>query len=963
MENKMQIFPKYFHNSKYTVLGRITSYFILMILCFGMLYGFFTNATFATCSSRNSNLTSKINHSHRVRPKAFEGSLLLSQAPRLYETASLTLRLESLVDEPLRATVRFVIPQGMFFVGEDGSFLQKTTDDFVLPQNPAMFQDVYLPAKSSAQYFVTVTVVKTGNYTLQASVYTSPEHQPRMAKIPQHFFTYFSVSNTQSNFSDADEGPTFKNLHYRRVMRVKPEAQKLAPKKANLDTVTVRGTAAYFDDNELRELPIRSLKVILFDSNRSFDDKIATTYTDEQGKYDFSIKNIDREDNSKRDLYVTFYFENNVISIQDRGDRLYQFSSEIVFDVPDEELEFHLLLDLQDTLRGLGTIYNTIMEAHDFLMKKVGWERDVIPIQWPASGTYYEVRSIGFNFFEVINIAHGDEWHRISMFHEYGHAVMTSAYGNDMNKIPFGDYNQPHWVFTVSDGKFAMSEGWAEFMEAVVDDNALNVTGYINADVPNIESNKWWTGDIEGNGSNTRGEIVEGAVASMFWDLTDTAASQDKTPGVDDDGISDMFIQLWEILTSDRPIDIIEVAMAWQKHNFDNYDELELIYATHGILLRHNSPPTITITHPPAEDAVADTLYAITWIADDKDNETYTVDLFFDTDNIPGGETPITTIVPNDVARFEWNTSRIPEGTYYIYAIARDIRAGENEDYSDGLLVVDHSPLLPPTVTSPTHPEQSRWYANNSPQFTLKTIPYKPKRQYSYLLNKTPNAIPDSSSETDVVENRLSFNNLSEGTRWLHIRAQDDLGYWTDATHFRINIDVSKPSKVENVHWVNGKTNIDVALLPISIELAWDAADDEVGGIAQYHIQVYANPAGVKSPNISVDNLFFEDAVDENTLSSNFIADEDYTYFARVRAEDRAGLLGSWSPISAGVTIPRQHPWDVNRNNKVDIEDLILVEVHFSEEALSTPASNADVNGDGVIDILDLVLVGQHFGE
>jgi hypothetical protein len=951
VENNMQIVLRYFHNSKYT-------YFILLILCLWILHGFSDSAISAICSIRNpdpslrsrAGLANETNYAYRIRPKAFEGSLSLSQAPRLYETALLALHLESLIDAPLRAKVRFVIPQGMFFVGEDGSFLQ----------NPALFQDIYLPARSATQCFVTVAAVKIGNYTLQASVSTSLEHHST-----QHFFTYLSVSDTQSTFSDI---PRFQSGE---VVRVTP---KLAPRKADLrlpaapaaqaGMVTVRGTATYFDDNELRELPIRGLRVILFDENNKFPDEvIATTYTNEQGEYDFSVKNIDREDNSKRDLYAIFSFENNVLSIQNGKNRLYEFPSEIIFDAQDGKWEFHLLLNQQDTMRGLGAIHNTIMAAHDFLMNKVGWERDAIQIRWPASDifSYYEVKSIGFHISEVINIIHGDEWQRIAMFHEYGHAVMTSAYGNDLNKIPQGDYGA-HWLFTVSDREFAMSEGWAEFMEAAVDDDALNVTGYINADIPNIESNKWWTGDIDGNGSNTRGEIVEGAVASVFWDITDTAISHDTTPGVDDDGISDMFSQLWEILTNDQPIDIIEVARSWQKRNFDNYDELELIYATQSILLRPNFPPTITLTSPPAEGAVADISYTITWIAYDKDNEAYTVDLFFDTDSISGGETPIKTMIPNSITNFEWDTSNIPDGRYYIYAIVRDIRAGESKDYSDGLLVVDHSPLTPPVVTSSTHPEQSLWYANDSIQLTLRTTPYNPKRQYSFVLNKTPDTIPDTKSENDVVENSLSFSNLPEGTWWLHIRAQDDLGYWTNATHFQINIDISKPSRVENVHWVNDKTivaefariRVDVA----SIELAWDAANDNISGVAQYHIQIYANPSGVKSPNISVDNLFFEDAVEGNTLSKIFTVDEGHTYFARVRAEDHAGLLGNWSLISAGVTVPRQHPWDVNRDNKVDIADLILVETHFGEEG-----SDADVNGDGVIDILDLVLVGKHLGE
>ncbi|MFQ6043374.1 MAG: hypothetical protein ACE5PV_21180, partial [Candidatus Poribacteria bacterium] len=515
-ENNMQIASQSCHKLRYAALNRKTLFFILLILCLWTLSVF--SGEVAVCSARNSDLTHKTDYANRIRPEAFKGKLSLSQAPRLYETASLTLSLESLIDKPLRAKVRFVIPQGMFFIGDDGAFMS----------NPALFQDIYLAGKSTTQCSAAVTVVKAGNYTLQASVYIPSGRHSQTAQITRHFFVYLSVSDTQSTSNDISDYSTPLRFPSREVVRVKPgAAAKLAPPKADSGMVAVRGTAVYFDDNELRELPIRGMRVTLFDENNEFfDEEIATTYTNERGEYYFSTKNIDREDNSKRDLYVIFSFENDVLYIQDKNDRLYEFSSETIFDAQDGEWEFHLELDLQDTFRGLGAIHNTIMKAHDFLMNRVEWERDAIRIRWPANGkfSYYEMRWIGFDIDEVINIIRGDEWQRIAMYHEYGHAVMTSAYGNDPDKIPFGDYDIPHQLFTVSDRKFAMSEGWAEFMEAAVDDNALNVTGYINADTPNIESNRWWTGDVDGNGSNAHGEIVEGSVASVFWDITDTAA-------------------------------------------------------------------------------------------------------------------------------------------------------------------------------------------------------------------------------------------------------------------------------------------------------------------------------------------------------------------------------------------------------------------------------------------------------
>lgn len=55
--------------------------------------------------------------------------------------------------------------------------------------------------------------------------------------------------------------------------------------------------------------------------------------------------------------------------------------------------------------------------------------------------------------------------------------------------------------------------------------------------------------------------------------------------------------------------------------------------------------------------------------------------------------------------------------------------------------------------------------------------------------------------------------------------------------------------------------------------------------------------------------------------------------------------------------------WDVNRDQKIDIFDLVLVGKHFGEHITGEPENNPDVNGDGIVDIFDLVLIGIHFGQ
>jgi len=860
------------------------------------------------------------------------------------DNATLLLSIRSNLPETAQAQIWFRLPRGLS------------------PRSPDRLDRIYLPPyAANQQYSVLIHVEKPGSYPLQASIYATLAGG-RM--VIQHFYTYLFVTPSQSRAGAEPFDEPMENLPLRtRVGAVRAF-------RAAAGEVTVRGAVVYFDDNEGVELPVHRPQVSLYlDDPLGKDIKIATTFADERGAYRFeNLTNPELKDGRRRDLYVVVRLDNTVLSIENQQRQVYELRSETVRDVPDGETMIDVSLDALNPNRGLGHIFNTIQLEHAFLLNRLDWERDrPVRVVWPGTGSvsYYFAQQLGGQVStETITIAHGeDQWRRITMFHEYGHAVMTAAYSYNYDAVPTGSYQGDHRLETVSDPGFAFNEGWAEFMEAAVDNRALNVTGFLDQETPNLESNSWWTGHIEGKGLNVRGETVEGAVASILWDIFDTADSIDHQPNVDDDRIPERLDLLWEILINDKPQDITGVAMAWRKRGFPMLEELEEIYATHHALSRLNTAPTFRFTSPPIAGGLADKTFQITWESADLDGDDFTIDLFYDPDGRPRGSALIQAELAN-LSDFNWNTTFVAEGKYYLRAVVKDSRNGTTDVYSDGFVIVDHTPLLPPIINSTTHPDPARWYADNSPQLDLLTQPTAINaRQYSYVLDREPGTIPDTIPDAGIRNNALILVGLGDAAWWVHVRAYDESGYWTDASHFAIKIDSTPPSVVSNLRWVT----IPPSLPPLAggegqaptseITLEWRAVDD-TSGIIAYHVQIAVNSRDFQS------NLHLDETVDGKVTRYTFTGVPGATYYARVKAENGANLLSrNWSSVTPGYTLNKPPAYDVNRDGVVDITDLVRVASHFGESITAPLAAHPDVNGDGVVDIFDLVLVAKHFGE
>ncbi len=97
-------------------------------------------------------------------------------------------------------------------------------------------------------------------------------------------------------------------------------------------------------------------------------------------------------------------------------------------------------------------------------------------------------------------------------------------------------------------------------------------------------------------------------------------------------------------------------------------------------------------------------------------------------------------------------------------------------------------PFKGPKIFSETHPDQNRWYKNNSPSFNWDRI--EGSEGHSYVLDDDPYGEPDN--VIDSYSNSVSFENVEDGILYFHLKAKRNQ-VWGGTSHFKVNIDKTPP--------------------------------------------------------------------------------------------------------------------------------------------------------------------------
>ncbi len=131
-----------------------------------------------------------------------------------------------------------------------------------------------------------------------------------------------------------------------------------------------------------------------------------------------------------------------------------------------------------------------------------------------------------------------------------------------------------------------------------------------------------------------------------------------------------------------------------------------------------------------------------------------------------------------------------------------------------------------PVISSPTHPDLNKWYAQNSPKFIW--VVAKDITGVRLLVGRIPTAIPTMTYTTPISSKEIT--DLADGIWYFSARLRNVQG-WGGISRFRFQIDTEKPSRFE----ISEVERTD--LTDPRAKFAFDASD-KTSGIDYYEIQI-----------------------------------------------------------------------------------------------------------------------------
>jgi hypothetical protein len=366
------------------------------------------------------------------------------------------------------------------------------------------------------------------------------------------------------------------------------------------DQVTVQGNFSY-EDRFGVTVPGREIKVQLYDEDGlGVDDLLAETYTDANGNYAFpAISNWDIDENqlqdpefSRLDLYVKWRLGNNYYKVETVNGDTYGWYSATRDNIQNGSVSVNATIDHNAVNQKALWIYDDIRKTRNYYKTytypssepgflSARWS-DGVNVHLPCTGSCFLAidPSAPYAFIGESSVLSAD-----IVVHELAHHIMF----NKTNQWLWNEFScYEHYIFQSELTQCAWSEGWADFLPLLVNNDVCldfgigPCFGAANYDFYDIENHNWndnplyfeWGDDVEGRVAGALYDLVDSNNEDPFYDTADWSLGSIVDIALVGDGI-ESFSEYWDGY------------QGWDKHN-----GVKSIYQN---TINYNNPPTLSI--------------------------------------------------------------------------------------------------------------------------------------------------------------------------------------------------------------------------------------------------------------------------------------------------------------------------------------------------------------------------------
>ncbi|KKU51782.1 MAG: hypothetical protein UX72_C0014G0003 [Parcubacteria group bacterium GW2011_GWA2_47_10] len=171
-------------------------------------------------------------------------------------------------------------------------------------------------------------------------------------------------------------------------------------------------------------------------------------------------------------------------------------------------------------------------------------------------------------------------------------------------------------------------------------------------------------------------------------------------------------------------------------------------------------------------------------------------------------------------------------------------------------------------VSSPTHPDQTRWYKDPNPTLTWAKVP--DVTGFSYAIDHDPGGSPDTT--VDSAQSQVSFSNLESGIWYFHLRAEAN-NVWGGLSHYILQIDTAPPAEFGVNVSPEGRTTVRNPIIRFF-------TTDSASGFDHFELKIV-----ILKANLTEETPFFFEVTSPYQITPL----DPGKYKAIVRAFDRAG--------------------------------------------------------------------------